>query len=226
MSKPILGSDRMNTTQAPPKDSGSQISHSFVNSGSAGAAAVRAAIKTPEVPLLGPRRVGYGLPCSKCKTYYAADLKACPVCQATERVSPLDAPVVTNAVAITTDLPDPAKLEEERERFLREFQSRVPLEIQTTENYHCSHGENHPDTFEPASVCQGCYEMLQQRVDQMEAALLIDPKEATTIVYDAVWSDPSDPTQTYANAAQALLNELRIRAGVKMVMSPMQRRPD
>jgi hypothetical protein len=68
--------------------------------------------------------------------------------------------------------------------------------------------------------------MLQQRIDHMEAALLIDPKDAATIVYDAVWSDPSDPTQTYANAAQALLNELRIRAGVKMVMSPLQRRPD
>ena len=216
----------MNTTQTAPPKGSSQISSSFGPSGSAGAASARAAIKPAEVPLLGPRRVGYGLPCAKCKTYYAADLKSCPVCQASDRVSPLDAPVVTNGVALTTDLPDPAKLEEERERFLREFQSRVPLEIQTTESYHCIHGENHPETFEPASVCQGCYETLQQRIDHMEAALLIDPKQAATIVYDAVWSDPSDPTQTYANAAQALINELRIRAGVRMVMSPLQRRPD
>jgi RNA polymerase subunit RPABC4/transcription elongation factor Spt4 len=205
----------MNSMQAPPAENKSQ---SFANSGPA-----RGVIKE-DAPLLGPRRVGYGLPCSKCKTYYAADLKSCPVCQATERVSPLDAPVVTNQSATAVaELPDPAKLEEERERFLREFQSRVPMEIQTTENYHCTHGENHPDTFEPATVCQGCYDLLQQRVDHMEAALLIDAKEAASIVYDAVWSDPSDPSKTYANAAEALLTELRSRAGVRMIVSPMQR---
>ena len=38
---------------------------------------------------LGPRRIGYGLPCVKCKTYYAADLSMCPVCKSEERVSPL-----------------------------------------------------------------------------------------------------------------------------------------
>jgi hypothetical protein len=213
----------MNTMQAPPAAGGSEISHSFANSGTAGQAVVRAVVKKTEDPLLGPRRVGYGLPCSKCKTYYAADLKACPVCQATERVSPFDTPMTSNAVAITAELPDLAKLEEERERFLREFQARVPLEIQTTENYHCTHGENHPETFEAASVCQGCYETLQQRVDHMEAALLMDPKEAASVVYDAVWSDPSDPSKTYVNAAQALLNELRTRAGVRMIVSPLQR---
>lgn len=213
----------MNNIQTPPAEGGSKISHSFANSAAGGPAVARAVIKQPEAPLLGPRRVGYGLPCSKCKTYYAADLKVCPVCQATERVSPLDAPLTSNAVAGTAQLPDPEKLEEERERFLREFQAQVPLEIQTSENYQCTHGENHPDNFEPASVCQGCYELLQQRVDHMEAALLIDPKEAAAIVYEAVWSDPSDPTQTYANAAQALLTELRGRAGVRMVVSSMQR---
>jgi hypothetical protein len=208
----------MNSMQTPPAESGS----SFANSGSTPGVA-RAVIKEADVPLLGPRRVGYGLPCSKCKTYYAADLKSCPVCQATERVSPLDAPLTSNAVAGKSELPDPEKLEEERERFLREFQARVPLEIQTTENYHCTHGENHPDTFEAASVCQGCYELLQQRVDHMEAALLMDAKEAASIVYEAVWADPSDPTQTYANASAALLTELRSRAGVRMIMTPLQR---
>lgn len=213
----------MNAIQAPPAESGPQVSHSFGNSGAAGQAVARAVVKEPEVPLLGPRRVGYGLPCSKCKTYYAADLTACPVCQATERVSPFDAPVTTNTGAGATELPDPEKLEEERERFLREFQARVPLEIQTTESYHCTHGENHPESFEPASVCQGCYEGLQQRLDHMEAALLIDPREAASIVYDAVWADPSDPSQTYANAAAALLTELRSRAGIRMIVSPLQR---
>ena len=213
----------MNTMQAPPAESGSQISHSFANSGATGQTAARPLVKQPDPPLLGPRRVGYGLPCSKCKTYYAADLKSCPVCQATERVSPLDAPLTSNMIAGTAELPDPEKLEEERERFLREFQARVPLEIQTTENYHCTHGENHPGNFEPASVCQGCYELMQQRVDHMEAALLIDAKEAASIVYEAVWADPTDPTQTYANAAQALLTELRSRAGVRVIVSSLQR---
>jgi hypothetical protein len=202
----------MSSLQTPPTENKSQYS------------GLARGIVRDEAPTLGPRRVGYGLPCSKCKTYYAADLKACPVCQATERVSPLDAPVVTNQTAVAVaEMPDPAKLEEERERFLKEFQARVPMEIQTTENYHCNKGENHPDNFAPASVCQGCYEQLQQRVDHMEAALLIDSKEAAAIVYNAVWSDPSDPTKTYANAAEALLTELRSRAGVRMIVSSMQR---
>jgi hypothetical protein len=48
----------------------------------------------------------------------------------------------------------------------------------------------------------------------MEAALYMDLKEAAQIVYDAVWSDPSDPPKTYQNAAQALLTELCERAGI------------
>ena len=52
----------------------------------------------------------------------------------------------------------------------------------------------------------------------VEAALHIDLKEAAQIVYDAVWSDPSDPSKTYQNAAQALLTELRKRSGIKKPM--------
>jgi len=48
----------------------------------------------------------------------------------------------------------------------------------------------------------------------MEAALHIDLKEAAQVVYEAVWSDPSDPSKTYQNAAQALLTELRKRSGI------------
>jgi hypothetical protein len=48
----------------------------------------------------------------------------------------------------------------------------------------------------------------------MEGALQMDLKEATKIVYDAVWSDPSDPSKTYQNAAQALLTELCERSGI------------
>ena len=52
----------------------------------------------------------------------------------------------------------------------------------------------------------------------MEAALHIDLKEAAQIVYEAVWSNPSDPSKTYQNAAQALLTELRERSGINMVL--------
>lgn len=40
----------------------------------------------------GPRHVGYGLPCSKCGTYYMADLSVCPVCKCGERISPTTIP--------------------------------------------------------------------------------------------------------------------------------------
>jgi len=62
-------------------------------------------------------------------------------------------------------------------------------------------------------------------MDLMEAALHMDLKEATQIVYDAVWSDPSDPGKTYQNAAQALLTELRNRAGISAVLGPLQALP-
>jgi hypothetical protein len=57
-------------------------------------------------------------------------------------------------------------------------------------------------------------------VDVLEAALHMDVKEAAQIVYDAVWADPSDPGQTYQNAASALLNELRKHAGITAVRGP------
>ena len=176
-------------------------------------------------PEFGPRRVGYGLPCSKCKTYYAADLPACPVCQTKDRVSPV-APQVPVVAPSTEELPDPVMLEEEREKFLREFQSQVRVsELEATSAHDCTLQENHHNGPKPATICQGCYELLQERVDLMEASLHIDLKEASQIVYDAVWGDPSDPNKTYQNAAQALLLELRKRAGVKLVLGPLQPLP-
>ena len=56
----------------------------------------------------------------------------------------------------------------------------------------------------------------------LDAALHMEVKEAAQIVYDAVWSDPSDPGQTYQNAASSLLNELRKRAGITTVLGPFQ----
>src|SRR6266436_8842565 len=174
---------------------------------------------------LGPRRIGYGLPCVKCNTYYAADLSACPVCKSEERVLPT---IVAGGAAVkevvepsAAPVPDDAALEAERERFLREFNAQVyasHAQINLTESFRCSVEEHHPGESEPATVCQGCYLRLQERVDLLEAALHMDLKEATRVIYEAVWSDPSDPSKTYHNAARAVLGELRKRAGISAVL--------
>jgi hypothetical protein len=169
-----------------------------------------------------PRRVGYGLPCAKCRTYFAANLPACPVCKSAERVSPNAVSVQSSAVR--TESPDLDTLEIERERFLREFKSQVyasHTQINAAAAFRCTVEANHSEDYEPASVCKSCYDQLQQRVDVLEAALHIDLKEAAQVVYDAVWSDPSDPTKTYQNAAQAILGELRKRAGISAVLGPL-----
>jgi len=172
-------------------------------------------------------RSGYGLPCAKCRKYYAADLPSCPICQSTQRVSATEAPART--VQSTVEPPvDPVALEEERERFLRDFKSHVlsaSLEINATSSYQCGLKQNHESSDEPAAVCQCCYDRLQERADLMEGALHMDLREATQIVYDAVWSDSSDPSKTYLNAAQALLTEMRKRAGIALVMGPLQTLP-
>jgi hypothetical protein len=38
------------------------------------------------------------------------------------------------------------------------------------------------------------------------------------VIYDAVWSDPSDPSKTYHNAAQAVLAKLHRRAGISTML--------
>jgi hypothetical protein len=38
---------------------------------------------------LGPKPVRYGLPCANCSLYYSAELTACPICECSERVSPI-----------------------------------------------------------------------------------------------------------------------------------------
>jgi len=182
---------------------------------------------------LGPRGIGYGLPCVKCKTYYAADLSMCPVCKSEERVSPVvdaAASSIPNVPETALPAPDDAALEEERERFLREFKSQSyasqvqadPAQRESEKSMGCSIEGNHRDGFEPAEVCQECYMRLQQRVDLLEASLHMDLIEATRVVYEAVWSDPSDPSKTYQNAAGAILTELRKRAGISVVLGPFQ----
>lgn len=194
----------------------------------------RAATSMESLPsALGPRRIGYGLPCVKCKTYYAADLSMCPVCKSEERVSPVvdaAASSIPNVPETALPAPDDAALEEERERFLREFKSQSyasqvqadPAQTEPEKSMGCSIEGNHRDGFEPAEVCQECYMRLQQRVDLLEASLHMDLIEATRVVYEAVWSDPSDPSKTYQNAACAILTELRKRAGISAVLGPFQ----
>jgi hypothetical protein len=181
-----------------------------------------------EEPVVSPKaastRCGYGLPCAKCRTYYAANLAACPVCKSPERVSPVIGSLPSPGPEVE-QAPDDAVLEEERERFLQEFKSHVQageMQINASESFRCNIEENHRSGFEPATVCQGCYEHMRERADLAEAALLIDVKEASQLLYDAVWSDPSDPSKTYQNAARALLNELRRRAGISVVLGPLK----
>jgi hypothetical protein len=167
---------------------------------------------------------GYGLPCSKCRLYYPANVDICPTCNSKERVSPNVVPVIPKSQAAAEPVPDNAVVEQEREAFLKEFKSQLFAAHAEVANSPvvCTLGEHHLETPEAASVCKPCYERLQERVDVCEAALHMDVKDAAQIVYDAVWSDPSDPSKTYTNAANALLTELRKRAGVAGMIGPFQ----
>ena len=190
------------------------------------AAAAPAAATTHAQAEAVVRSVGYGLPCAKCKAYYAADLSACPICRTTQRVSP-KATVVVNVTA-EPPVAETPELEEERERFLREFRAQMLAannEMESMGSFKCTLNENHDGEYEAASVCQDCYDKVQERVDVMVAALHIDVKEAAQIVYDAVWADTSDTTKTYQNAADALLVEMRKRAGVGLMLGPLQPLP-
>jgi hypothetical protein len=173
---------------------------------------------------VSPKRVGYGLPCANCGTYYAADQSACPICRSPERVS-AKAAVQVAGVPPAESLPDLKQIDEERERFLKEYKAQMfaaHTQIDPAASFGCSLAENHSESYEPASVCKGCYDGMQQRADQIEAALHMDLKEAAQIVHDAVWADPSDPSKTYQNAAQALLTEVRRRAGIDTILTTLQ----
>lgn len=169
---------------------------------------------------------GYGLPCAKCHLYYPADLDFCPTCHHTERVSAFTPKLPPKSVQADSDpLPDTATLEHEREEFLRQFKSQLQqahAEVMDSPDAVCKFAEHHAAEPVPAEICTSCYERLQERADVLEAALHIELKEAAQIVYDAVWADPSDPGQTYQNAASALLTELRKRAGITTVLGPFQ----
>ncbi|HZU43185.1 MAG TPA: hypothetical protein VE994_10965 [Terriglobales bacterium] len=188
------------------------------------------------------RRVGYGLPCANCGTYYAADVTVCPVCQSGERVSanqvqgiaPADTanePVhgLASLPPVTADgevIVDEEQLLAERDKFLREYKAKLfaTHKLNAAVTFHCTLDHNHAHGSEPAAICKGCYDEMEQRADRLDAALRMDLKEAAEIIYEAVWSDPTpgDPGRTYRNAAEALLVELRRRAGMTLVLSPMK----
>jgi hypothetical protein len=172
---------------------------------------------------------GYGLPCAKCRLYYPADLDCCPTCRSTERVSPITTkkpPRVAQSAAEAT--PDNTVIEQEREEFLKQFKSQLleaHAEVVNAPGAICSVGEHLAEEPAHAEVCKTCYERLQERLDVCEAALHLDLKEAAQIVYDAVWADASDPNKTYQNAANALLTELRKRAGMNSLLGPFHPLP-
>ena len=205
-----------------------------VSTGSGAAAAPARAMSSPSQAAahskasaeISVHNVGYGLPCAKCRAYYPADLHSCPICRTTQRVSP-KATVVVNVTA-EPPVAETPELEAERERFLREFRAQMAAantEMDSMGSFKCTMNENHDGEYEAASICQECYDKLQERVDVVEATLHMDLKEAAQIVYDAVWADTSDTTKTYQNAAHALLVELRRRAGVGMMLGPLQPLP-
>ena len=176
----------------------------------------RTSVPTHPVASASRKPAGYGLPCAKCRTYYSADLTICPVCKTSERVSPTPVNARTGTAISPAATPDLVVLEQERERFLKEFKAQMASFEITPQSSpaRCLREENHPNQPAAPVICHDCYERLQERVDVLEAALHMDLKEAAQIVYQAVWANPSDPKKTYQNAAHALLSELRKRSGV------------
>jgi hypothetical protein len=194
------------------------------SSGSAAAPAPARQVEAfQENSSLAEKRVGYGLPCANCKTYYTADLAVCPVCKSPQRVSPV---AVRPTMSPAEQLPDPKQIQAEHERFLSDLNGQMtstPLAPeQAIPVSHCIRPEKHLGAPAPAQICRACFEELQHRIDVLEAALHIDPREAAQIVYDAVWADTSDPGKTYQNAAQALLIELRRRSAITQDFGPLR----
>ncbi|MFZ0684731.1 MAG: hypothetical protein WAM89_04245 [Terriglobales bacterium] len=187
----------------------------------------------PEV-VLGKKPVGYGLPCSHCHAYYPSDMRACPICKSTERVSPAQ-PLAHSTASVhahgAAGAVTSASIDEERERLLKELKSQAfashtqinpNAQISSATPFHCVLKHQHNGENEPAAVCQTCYSDLRHQADLMEAALHMDVKEAAKIVYEAVWADTSDPNATYLNAAKALMSELQKRAGIGLLLGSNQ----
>lgn len=168
--------------------------------------------------------IGYGLPCSHCRSYFPADMDACPICKCPERVSATDR-VMHSMVAAEPKPSTATELDDERERLLKELKAQAfasHTQVNTAAAFRCVLDHQHNGATEPAAVCHTCYSNARQQADRMEAALHFDAKEAAKIVYEAVWADTSDPNASYFNAATALLTELRKRAGIGLMLGANQ----
>jgi hypothetical protein len=113
----------------------------------------------------------------------------------------------------------------ERERLLKELKAQAfasHTQINPATTFQCVLSHQHSGSSEPAAVCHSCYSEARQQADLFEAALHIDSKEAAKVVYDAVWADTSDPNMSYYNAANALLGEIRRRAGIGLLLGSHQ----
>jgi hypothetical protein len=175
-------------------------------------------------PSQNSKSVGYGLPCSRCRAYYPADMTACPICKSTERVAPTAEPA-RPLVPVAAQPESSAQLDNDRERFLKELKSQAfasHTQINAAATFRCVLEHQHNGSSEPAAVCHSCYSELKQSADRMEAALHMDSKEAAQLVYEAVWADTSDPNKTYQNVAASLLGELRRRAGIGLLLGSNQ----
>jgi hypothetical protein len=153
-------------------------------------------------------------------------LDTCPVCKSSERVAPVA--LVPEGRPVVESQPDGAGLDEERERFLREFKAKLyaaHMQINPSAQLRCTFADERGGAHEGATVCKGCHDQLQTQFDHCEAALHMDVEEAAQVIYDAVWADTSDSNKTYLNAAQALLGVLRQRAGIKTIMGRHQPLP-
>ncbi len=145
------------------------------------------------------------------------------------RVSPTHhpaRPVAPVAAQSASGAPGPGtKVDEERERLLKELKSQAfasHTQINATAAFQCVLKHQQSGATEPSAVCHSCYSDVRRQADLMEAALLMDSKDAAKIVYDAVWADTSNPEATYMNAAKALLSELHKRAGIGLVLGGHQ----
>ncbi len=179
----------------------------------------------PDFPSAPEKKsIGYGLPCSRCHAYYPADMHFCPICKSPDRVSPT-VPVVHSVVPVVPQPATGAQIDAERERLLKELKSQAfasHTQINAAATFRCVLQHQHSGASEPAAVCHSCYSEARQQADRMEASLHMDVKEAAKIVYEAVWADTSDPNTTYLNAANALLSELRKRAGIGLLLGANQ----
>ncbi len=170
------------------------------------------------------KAIGYGLPCSRCHAYYPADMHACPICKSPDRVSPTK-PVEHSTTPAVAQPATGAPIDDDRERFLKELKSQAfasHTQINAAATFRCVLQHQHSGATEPAAVCHTCYGEVRQQADRLEAALHMDAKDAAKIVYEAVWADTSDPNRTYLNAANALLSELRKRAGIGLLLGSNQ----